>query len=135
MDTNFDNSSLKAALVQAIATLDVAIDQLAAARANLAPHLPPARALSPTENFTPDRLQQAYATQARIEDEIAEVERDRDDEYLTGTEAKARLEPLEDMLEHVMRFIDDCRAHLALKGDQPTLKAQRVANYEGGGRD
>ena len=130
MDTKSDNSSLQAALVQAIATLDVAIDQLAAARANLAPHLPPARALSPTENFTPDRLQQAYATQARIEDEIAEVERDRDDAYLTADEAKARLEPLEDMLEHVMRFIDDCRAHLALKGDQPNRKEGTNATYE-----
>ena len=133
MDNNSNNSGLYSAVIHSIAAIDVALNQLAEARERLAaelPNLPAPPPKPPAENFTEARLQQAYATQARIEDEIAEVERDRDDAYLTADEAKARLEPLEDMLEHVLRFIDECRAYLGPQA-QPNRKARGAATAQG----
>lgn len=121
MESNSNNVGAHAALIHAIAAIEACENFLAEARARIAPHLPPPEPKTPAENFTQARYEQADRTRAQIENEIAEVE-DAFGGDRNHPLAVERLEPLEAMLEKVLRFMDDCRAH---------LKAQHIdATYE-----
>lgn len=66
-----------------------------------------------SKNFTPDRLKQAEAMRLSLENAIYDIERDQSDGHYTDAEAAERMEPYETNLEHVLRYLNDYRAHAA----------------------
>lgn len=117
-----DNQDLHAALEQAIAATAYAIETLAGIRETLPPlSTSSTYTVMPgvsvfTEDYTPDRYQQADATFARLHDELHEVEDLVASGDIAAEEAQARTADLETMIERVSDFMTRCKAHLSNGG-------------------
>ncbi len=98
----------------AVAAIDAAIANLDAA---LATHLNAEHFAG--LNFTPERRKMAEDIRIRCENAIYRIEQDRDAGDLTAKEAAERMSPYETNLDHVLRWLDDYRAHGLFAADQP----------------